>query len=486
MTEAAIPAIATGVSSLLAALRKSGLLAERDLDELLAWPAYQGQSLAERIFRAGVLTDAQLVEIYVSLGAVDATRDVLAGLPPPAALGAITRALAERHRALPLRVERARLVVALLDPSDTHAIEAITFFCGLAVEPRAVRPRVLFQALADAYGVPIPVPDGAFLARSPLVTTVGDDPGEALPAPSPDLAARAPFLAAPAPRAHALGPEPPRPPVDERVDRPAEAHAQRPEHDEAPSFGGASAERPGAPRRRVPGPASDWSHVADPSRSPLARVMARAGGFDMPVETAESALSLPNLNDDRPARTPVIAPEELARVRAALPLGSPVEARDSLPPQVLRLLVPPLRSAVLFLVRGGVAVGWDARSPSAQRDQIRDLLLPLTAPSVLERALAWQRVAVGNAADPTTTERLVFRALDPTPPSSFAAVPIVVGDTTAALLYIDRAAGMLDDTIVEAARQVGSTLADGLAPFVAAGALFPLPNPDALPPIKPA
>ena len=96
---------------------------------------------AERVYRAGLVSDARLVDAFVSLGATDATNLVLAGTPPPAALGAFNRALAERHRALPLAVERRRLVVALLDPSDTATLERLSFTCGLVIEPRACRAR---------------------------------------------------------------------------------------------------------------------------------------------------------------------------------------------------------------------------------------------------------------------------------------------------------------------------------------------------------
>ena len=122
-----------------------------DLRAVMSWAPYQGLGLAERVYRAGLVSDARLVDAFVSLGATDATNLVLAGTPPPAALGAFNRALAERHRALPLAVERRRLVVALLDPSDTATLERLSFTCGLVIEPRACRARVLFEGLARAY-----------------------------------------------------------------------------------------------------------------------------------------------------------------------------------------------------------------------------------------------------------------------------------------------------------------------------------------------
>lgn len=414
------------------ALRKAvldrGLVAPADLEALEAWAPYHGARLAERLYRSGLLTDAQLLDVFLGLGATDGTAELLAGRPPPAALGALTRHLAEKHRAIGLRVERARLVVGMLDPSDTEALERLTFFCGLAVEPRAVRPRVLFHALHDAYGAHKLLPDAAFLATRRRDAAPLSEEGDALPAPSPDQP------------------------------------------------------------RRVFGPAAE--PVGDPRSSELARSVAAMFGAvpdTKPGEGSDLTQALEAvLKDTRPASTPELPGARLAdleQLRQALPPESIAEARDSLPPQVLRLLVPPLRAAVLFLVRDNVAVGWDGRAPSQGRERVRDVLLPLTAPSIFERAVTWKRVSLGNPGDPTTTERILFRHLALPSPSSFAVVPIVVGERVTALLYVDRAEGMLDDGQVDLARRAGTALADGLAPFVAAGTLFSEGKAPPLPPL---
>jgi hypothetical protein len=126
------------------------LLTAAELDAVLEWPAASGARLAEKLYRSGLLSDRVIAELFVKNGAQDATDDLVDKVPPPAALGALSRAQAEKHRAIGLRVEKARLLVAMLDPSDTDAIEKLSFFTGLAVEPRVCRARVLFAALASA------------------------------------------------------------------------------------------------------------------------------------------------------------------------------------------------------------------------------------------------------------------------------------------------------------------------------------------------
>lgn len=420
-------------STLRDALIALGVKAD-DLDALSAWAPYRGLGLAERVYRAGLVSDHRLLEAFAALGATDATARVLAGTPPPAALGAFTRALAEKHRALPLEIDRRRLIVALLDPSDTTALEKLSFTCGLVIEPRACRPRVLFEGLARAYDLAVVRPDGAFLESRRAPAPASEDVGFDLPPPSTDALATL-----------------------------------------------FSKQRP-----------------ADAS-SPMARVLMEAAdvaagaGIDIDIDVAadddhgdgsapptpRSALLLPRCASDlRPALTPRVDESALRAVRA-LSSSDVVAARDSLPPMVLGLLVPPLRCCALFVVRQNIAVGWDARTTTGTiaTADVRDVLVPLTAGSVLATAAETRRVALGHARDPTTMERTLFRFLRLPPPRSFAALPILVGDDVTALLYGDRDDGVVDDVLLDEMRRVGSALGDAVAPLAAAGLLGTPPRP---------
>lgn len=410
------------------ALLQEKLVDAADLAALESWAPYRGLGLAERIYRSGLVPDQKLVLAFAALGATDATSVVLAGMPAPAALGAFTRALAEKHRALPLSIEKRRLVVALLDPSDTNTLEKLTFTCGLVVEPRACRPRALFEALSKAYDIAVVRPDGAFLEsrRAGGASEGADDNAFDLPAPNTDVAAR------------------------------AFARTLR--------KGGA----------------------ADVSSSPIASALSEAvDGIDIDLSDSQppttKSLLEQRARDLRPARTPIIDANVLSTVTANPPRDL-LAARDSLPPQVLRLLVPPLRTCALFLVKKNVAVGWDVRAAddAVTTDRIRDVLLPLSAASVLSEAVAVRRASLGNPRDPTTMERTLFRFLRTPPPRAFAALPVLAGDDVIAVLYVDRD-GPLDDGLIDEVRRAGAALGDALAPLAAAGLLFPARS---LPPVQ--
>ncbi len=393
---------------LSARLLEDRVLDEQGLADLQAWPELEEAGLVERVWRVGLLNDRALLTLLEQQGARDGTALIEGAPPSPAALGALTRELAARCRAVPLQVARGRVVVGMLDPSDTSALEEMAFFTSLSVEPQAVRASVLFRALHEAYGLPLvhAEPDlkvrfAPALDRSGSGEPVPDEDDDVLPPPA---GVRLPAVK-----------------VRSSETRPARGKMRVPDTEDSPLLSGIAA-------------AAEAGFSGGPSTSP--------------------AISLPDEQD------------------AAHDPEQALVGRDSLPPQVLPLLVPPFRHALLFLVRADVAVGWDGRAEALSTDDIRGVLLPLTADSAFQRARDWRMVAAGTARRPTTVERMLFRFLKAPAPETFLVVPILVGDDCAALLYVDRDRGELDDGMVARARQVGTTLADGLAPLVARGSLF--------------
>lgn len=388
-----------------------GLLSPEQLDEIEKHPATRDRTLLEKLYRSGLVDEKVLLKLLVEQGAQDATATLEAGLPHTSALGALDRNVASQTRAIPLKVEAPRLVVGMLDPSDTSALERIAFFAGLLVEPRAVRASVLFQALHDAYGVEKVAPDPVAFS-GPAAFTGDDDLDDTLPPPSRNL-----------PEVRTTG---------------------------VPS-----------PEVRANTPA------ADPSTSPLAAQLVGFAGGEVPDYARNPPGDAPTfgwLRDQGPS-TPALTdlPD---------PAENPIALRDSIPPQVLPILHPTFRTALLFLVRDDVAVGWDGAGDGITTDKVRDVLLPLTAKSAFARAWAWGMVAAGNSKDPTTIERIFFRFLDKEPPAAFVVLPVRVGNKTAALLYVDLEQGILEESRLEVARQVGTAIADAIAPLVADETLF--------------
>jgi hypothetical protein len=404
------------VATLKDALISMGV-SSADLDALEVWAPYRGLGLAERVYRSGLVSDARLVEAFVGLGAVDATTSVLHKTPPPAALGAFTRTLAERHRALPLSVERTRLVVALLDPSDAATIEKLSFTCGLVIEPRSCRPRVLFEGLAAAYDVVVVRPEPAFLASRTL-KRMGpgvEDDGFNLPPPSTDA------------MAHFVAP---------RTDSNRFAKADV-----------------GSPMARM---------LAEAAELASATVPAHVIGGDVST-TSHTAFVEERRSSSTFALLSTAAVPALAPAIAAAPRATPAPVTTSKAsvqaPAELTQVVPPLRCCAVFLVRDNVAVGSDVRTAvvdGATPEVIRNVLVPLNAPGVLSTAVQNRRVAIGNPRDPTTMERTLFRFLRLAAPRSFCAVPVIRDGAVVAVLYADRADGNIDALDLDELRELAS------------------------------
>lgn len=64
----------------------------------------------------------------------------------------VPEALCARHRAIPVSKQSTSLVVAMVDPTNTAAIEALRDATGLKIEPVVTTERALAAAIARYYG----------------------------------------------------------------------------------------------------------------------------------------------------------------------------------------------------------------------------------------------------------------------------------------------------------------------------------------------
>lgn len=433
-----------------------------DLDALEVWAPYRGLGLAERVYRSGLVSDARLVEAFVGLGAVDATSSVLHKTPPPAALGAFTRTLAERHRALPLSVERTRLVVALLDPSDAATIEKLSFTCGLVIEPRSCRPRVLFEGLAAAYDVVVVRPEPAFLASRSL-KRMGpgvEDDGFNLPPPSTDAMAH---FVAPRVDSNRFAKADVGSPMARMLAEAAElASATQPVHfvDERRSSSTFALLSTAAVSSPALSPAIAQPPPVVAARSTLpAATTTVSTTAPTAVSTSEATNAATNAATSVSVHTPTVSS---AAVLTATPTTATSNAASRTSSADLAGVVPPLRCCAVFHVRDNIAVGVDVRTAvvdAATPEVIRDVLVPLTAPGVLSTAVSSCRVAIGNPRDPTTMERTLFRFLRLAAPRSFCAVPVVRDGHVVAVIYADRDDSNIDALDLDELRELASACA---------------------------
>lgn len=142
-------------------LLKAGRITTQQLDEALRHQVVHGGKLGTNLVELGFITEHELsLVLGHKLGVPFINQEqILAISPEVAAL--IPVEMATRYRVIPIEAEKRRLSLAMTDPSDLEAIDAISFYTGMIVKP-VVCPELLLNRLHEKfYGIkrkPRPVP----------------------------------------------------------------------------------------------------------------------------------------------------------------------------------------------------------------------------------------------------------------------------------------------------------------------------------------
>ncbi len=115
-------------------LLKWGLVTEAELEAALEIQAKNGGRLGRILANRGVITEEQLAQTLAeqkNLTLIDlSTYDV-----DPSVARLVPAHVARRHQVLPVRVENDRLVVAMANPLDIEAVDALRVMTGYDVQP---------------------------------------------------------------------------------------------------------------------------------------------------------------------------------------------------------------------------------------------------------------------------------------------------------------------------------------------------------------
>jgi type IV pilus assembly protein PilB len=183
------------------ALVKQGVLTPGQLQEALEEQQRTGRHLGEILVKRGMVTEAQVAEALAEqLGMTYV--DLATFTINPAAIRLVPRALAARWQILPLFKIGDNLTIAMANPLDVAAIDALARATKLNVQPAIAAPSAIRQALEQHYGaVPVQAPASSKAAAKgaeapsahprSLPGAVGDAEGD----PSVELASAAPVIA---------------------------------------------------------------------------------------------------------------------------------------------------------------------------------------------------------------------------------------------------------------------------------------------------
>lgn len=134
-------------------LINSGRITPQQLDEALRHQVVYGGKLGSILVELGYITEFELsLVLGHKLGVPFIKQEQILALNPEVAT-LIPAEMAIRYRVIPLEVERRRMNLAMSDPTDLEAIDAISFYTGMIVRP-VVCPDLILSRLHDKfYGV---------------------------------------------------------------------------------------------------------------------------------------------------------------------------------------------------------------------------------------------------------------------------------------------------------------------------------------------
>ena len=338
------------VEELGARVLREGLVSRDQLADALAEGA-TGGVLAAALLRQGLSADALFGLLRREGHAVADAADLDQGAGPVSRL--LHGRMAHTLQALPVADLGHEVLVAMMDPTDGHALRELRFGIGRSVRPLLAHADALHEALAMAYpGDAPPIPRETPLA---LVRRRGPDA-------APARRKTQPMVTPAAPAQHSAAP--------------ASAPAPAPSSFEP------------VPRRPLPS-----STPPSTGRSLIS-----------PAEASWSDL------DDAPAP----APQRTPRGDQPPPIGPVLAAlrRTTERDEIVRLAcdgVAGVAKTVVFLaLRRGVLRGWEACGPHVSADAIRNLWIPVTSPSMFQRTL--ERGDVYDGPFGTTAADGLFRA----------------------------------------------------------------------------
>ncbi len=331
-----------------AVLVREGLLSEeraRQAVEEAELSGYRVDTLC--LVRNWVVEEALLKAVGRAFNSRTADRSLLAHVPPRV-LGLVPARVAERFRVVPFRLEAKTLSVAALDPADLLVEDELRLLTGCAIRGHAALEVRLHQALAEAYGVPLPPVMKNWLERARPAHRRGFDPSTR-----------------PVTRPGSTG----RRPADERSSGRRSAGGE-PEAPEIPEELELSSEELG----QFPGLAG----LAAGAGAPAAGGVPGSGN---PQGEQETATFTPP-----PLETPVddheLDPEQRL-AEAAIALGK-AEMRDDIADVLLAFCRPYFQRRALFILRRDTIVGWRGEGEGVDETILRAVQIPVAAPSVFQ------------------------------------------------------------------------------------------------------
>jgi hypothetical protein len=427
-------------------LVREGVITPEQLEESVRLQMLRGGRLG------AILVDMNAISVDALgkwLGRVSgfpcATADMLEAATPEV-LHLIPGAMAERLECMPFRRDDRSLHVAMVNPLDPAAIDALSFKTRLRIVPYVVPETLLYQFLGGRYGiVRKPVPTPAITIPPPSRPRTEAPPLRSIPPiPSQPPPARSyPSVPPPLSAPRSIAPRPPLPPMPPMP---------------APPGGDFSRTIPPASRAET----TQRTQPPPGTRTEATQPPPRRSELTQPPAPRRSELTQPPPRSGAPR---VTRPPPLTVEQATASLSA-ATTRDEIVDALLRYTASVFDSALLLIVRGGLAIGWQGRGEGIDESQVDVVVLPLNSDSLFQDA-SEKRVPAGGVVVENSVHRRFYKALRRSPPASAIVVPVMLRNRVVNLIYADRLSRLdaMDsaEALIEVARQTAAAYARILA-----------------------
>jgi len=134
-------------------LIRKGLITPDQLDQAVQCQVIFGGRLGTNLLELGHLREAELNEILAQKCRVSAVRKEELEDVPPRVIQLVSREMAGRYLAVPVRLVGSNLYTAMLDPNDSAAVKLLASATGKAIQPGIALEVYLRWALDRYYGI---------------------------------------------------------------------------------------------------------------------------------------------------------------------------------------------------------------------------------------------------------------------------------------------------------------------------------------------
>ncbi|MBJ6748814.1 GspE/PulE/PilB domain-containing protein [Geomonas anaerohicana] len=431
-------------------LVQAGKITAAQLDETLKGQAIFGGRFGTNLVEMGYLDELDLAEfLSQKIGVAYAAPAELLDIPQHI-IKLIPFDYVKKYKVVPIALNNRKVTLAMVDPTDLHAIDEIAFATGYIIVPVVAAELRIVTAMEKYYGIKREVRyisvEGGSRGRAKHHATHSAAPQPAAPAARVVTAAPVPEM----PKATLE--EWPTDLEDEVLDLPMLEELSMEVLDQGGTAPAAAAAATPAAQPPLSPPASPAPAVA--AAAPAAPPAPAPEATPAPEPPAGQPSTAPAATVPEPTVLAELYQEELEEPEQDYSLESVLvglaeaDDRDWIAELITGHLGPQFRRVAFFLLRGGSATGWMARVDNKPVPEFEGLELSLNEPSVLSVVNQSKSFFLGPM-PPTPGNQAIMEALKGGTPFNNLLVPLLMMGRVVAVLYVGGGSAPLDEKLPE-------------------------------------